>query len=67
MARKLARRGVPFTKEDFEDAESEGMVKAMELERDGKPVTGTAVGNAVRDMARRLQTRSRDVRLHEPD
>ena len=67
MARKLARRGVPFTREDFEDAEMEGLLRAMELDGHEEAYIATAVGNKVRDMGRRLQTRSRDVRLHEPD
>ena len=45
----------------------EGLLRAMELDGHDKDYIATAVGNKVRDMAKRLQTRSRDVRLDELD
>ena len=67
MAKKLKSHGYPFTPEDIEDAEMEGLLKAMELDGHDEPYIATAVGNKVRDMAKRLQTRSRDIRLQELD
>ena len=63
MAHKLKRGGAPFTQEDIEDAEMEGLLRAMELDGHNDQYIGTAVGNVVRNMADRLKTRGRDVRL----
>ena len=66
MARKLARQGVPFTKEDLEDCEMEGLLKAMELDGHEEAYIATAVGNKVRDMAKRLVTRhKKTIRLED--
>ena len=66
MARKLARQGVPFTKEDIEDCEMEGLLRAMELDGHEEAYISTAVGNKVRDMGKRLVTRhKRNVRLED--
>ena len=61
LAGKLRASGYPFTREDIEDAGSEGMVKALGLKDKPEPYIATSVGNVVRNMGERLRTRSRDV------
>lgn len=60
---KIARATATRIGVDPDDAESEGYLKAIELERAGEPVTATAIGNRIRDWAR-SQRRSQTVGFH---